>query len=150
DGIAFAFNPPPIRGLGTASGFEVYVQARTDPDTRKLSAAVNDFMAALGKQPQLTGINSFFRPNVPQLQVEVDRERAISLGIPVSDIFDALQSPMGPLYVNDFNKFGRTYRVQVQADAPFRSKPEDLGNVHVRSPTTPGVMPVKLTVMRKR
>jgi len=145
DGIAFAFNPPPIRGLGTASGFEVYVQARTDPDTRKLSVVVNDFMAALGQNPSLTGINTFFRPSVPQLLVEVDRERAIALGIPVSDIFDALQSTMGPLYVNDFNKFGRTYRVQIQADAPFRSKPEDLGNVFVRT-AAGDMVPLKAVV----
>ncbi len=148
DGIAFAFNPPPIRGLGTASGFEVYVQARNDPDTRKLSVVVNDFMAALGKDPQLTGINTFFRPNVPQLLVEVDRERAISLGVPINDVFDALQSTMGPLYVNDFNKFGRTYRVQVQADAPYRSRPEDLGNVYVRS-STGEMIPLKAFLQTK-
>src|SRR5439155_23591672 len=111
-----------------------------------LSTVVNDFMAALGKHPQLTGINTFFRPSVPQLQVEVDRERAISLCIPISDIFDALQSTMGPLYVNDFNKFGRTYRVQVQADAPFRSKPEDLGNVYVRSTVSGEMIPLKAVV----
>ena len=149
DGIAFAFNPPPIRGLGTASGFEVYVQGRTDPDTRKLSAVVNDFMAALRQHPSLTGINTFFRPNVPQLMVEVDRERAISLGVPLNEVFDALQSTMGPLYVNDFNKFGRTYRVQVQADAPYRAKPEDLGNVYVRSATTQEMIPLKAILQMK-
>jgi hydrophobe/amphiphile efflux-1 (HAE1) family protein len=149
DGIAFAFNPPPIRGLGTASGFEVYVQGRNDPDTKKLSVVVNDFMAALGKHPSLTGINTFFRPNVPQLLVEVDRERAISLGIPINEVFDALQSTMGPLYVNDFNKFGRTYRVQMQADAPFRSKPEDLGNVYVRSTISGEMVPLKALVQTK-
>ena len=133
DGIAFAFNPPPIRGLGTAGGFEVYVQARSDPDPKKLAGVINEFIGALNKHPQLTGINTFFRPGTPQLLVEVDRERAISLGIPVSDVFDALQSTMGSLYVNDFNKFGRTYRVQVQADAQYRAKPEDLGNIYVRS-----------------
>jgi hydrophobe/amphiphile efflux-1 (HAE1) family protein len=149
DGIAFAFNPPPIRGLGTASGFEVYVQGRNDPDTKKLSVVVNDFMSALGKHPSLTGINTFFRPNVPQLLVEVDRERAISLGIPINEVFDALQSTMGPLYVNDFNKFGRTYRVQMQADAPYRSKPEDLGNVYVRSTISGEMVPLKALVQTK-
>ena len=146
DGIAFAFNPPPIRGLGTAGGFEVYVQGRTDPDPKKLGAVITDFIAALNKNPQLTGVSTFFRPSIPQLMVEVDRERAISLGIPVSDVFDALQSTMGPLYVNDFNKFGRTYRVQVQADAQYRSKPEDLGNVYVRSATSGEMIPLKAVV----
>jgi hydrophobe/amphiphile efflux-1 (HAE1) family protein len=143
DGIAFAFNPPPIRGLGTASGFEVYVQGRTEPDPKKLAAVIAEFMAGLSQHPQLAGINTFFRPTVPQLLVEVDRERAISLGVPVSDVFDALQSTMGSLYVNDFNKFGRTYRVQIQADAPYRSKPEDLGNVYVRSGTSGEMIPLK-------
>ena len=149
DGIAFAFNPPPIRGLGTAGGFEVYVQARSDPDPKKLAAVIADFMGALNKHPQLVGINTFFRPSIPQLLVEVDRERAISLGIPVSDVFDALQSTMGPLYVNDFNKFGRTYRVQIQADAQYRAKPEDLGNVYVRSTTSGEMIPLKAVVQTK-
>jgi len=80
---------------------------------------------------------------VPQLKVDVDREKALALGVPVGDIFDALQSTMGALYVNDFNKFGRTYRVQIQADAAFRARPEDLGNVFVRSTTTGEMIPMK-------
>src|SRR5207248_6362795 len=83
---------------------------------------------------------------VPQLKVEVDREKAISLGVPVQDVFDALQSTMAPLYVNDFNKFGRTFRVQVQADAPFRAQPEDLGAVYVRSTTTREMIPLKALI----
>ncbi|MEO8136300.1 MAG: efflux RND transporter permease subunit, partial [Betaproteobacteria bacterium] len=149
DGIAFAFNPPPIRGLGTAGGFEVYVQARSDPDPKKLAVVITEFIAALSQHSQLTGMNTFFRPTVPQLLVEVDRERAISLGVPVSDVFDALQSTMGALYVNDFNKFGRTYRVQMQADASYRAKPEDLGNVYVRSATTTGMIPLKAMLQIK-
>jgi multidrug efflux pump subunit AcrB len=78
--------------------------------------------------------------------VEVDREKAISLGVPVQDVFDALQSTMAPLYVNDFNKFGRTYRVQVQADAPFRAQPEDLGAVYVRSTATREMIPLKALI----
>jgi multidrug efflux pump subunit AcrB len=80
---------------------------------------------------------------VPQLRVEVDREKALSLGVPVQDVFDTLQSTMAPLYVNDFNKFGRTYRVQMQADAPFRAQPEDLGAVYVRSAATREMIPLK-------
>jgi multidrug efflux pump len=133
DGMAIAFNPPSIRGLGTAGGFEVFVRGRLDPDPRKLAAVMQDFMAALQKHPQLQGISTFFRPNTPQLRVDVDRQKAISLGVSVGDVFDALQSTMGALYVNDFNKYGRTYRVQLQADAPFRARPEDLGAVYVRS-----------------
>ena len=118
-----AFNPPPIRGLGTAGGFEVYVQDRADADPQKLcQRAAATFTGELRKRPELTGINTFFRPTVPQLLVDVDREKAIALGVPVNDVFDALQSTMGALYVNDFNMFGRTYRVQLQADAPYRAQ----------------------------
>jgi multidrug efflux pump len=133
EGIVFALNPPPIRGLGTASGFEVYVQNRADGDPKKLAEVLQRFTAELQKRPDLAGINSFFRPSVPQLFVEVDREKALTLGVPVSDIFDALQATMGSLYVNDFNKFGRTFRVQLQAEGVYRLKPEDLGSVYVRS-----------------
>ena len=86
---------------------------------------------------------------MPQLYVEVDREKAIALGVPVTDVFDALQSTMGSFYVNDFNKFGRTYRVQIQADAPYRARPEDLGNVYVRSARPGDMVPVKALIRVK-
>ena len=141
-----AFNPPPIRGLGTSGGFEVYVQNRADGDPKKLARCLQQFTAELRKRPELAGINTFFRPTVPQLLVEVDREKALSLGVPVGDVFDALQSMMGALYVNDFNKFGRTYRVQIQAESTYRSRPEDLGNVYVRSATSGSMIPLKTLV----
>ncbi|HYR34169.1 MAG TPA: multidrug efflux RND transporter permease subunit [Burkholderiales bacterium] len=147
DGMVIAFNPAAIRGLGTAGGFELYLQARTNPDPQKLYEVTQAYLAALREHPRLTGINSFFRPTVPQLKVEVDREKAMSLGVPVQDVFDALQSTMAALYVNDFNKFGRTYRVQMQADAPFRAQPGDLGSVFVRSTTTREMIPLKSLIM---
>ncbi len=143
DGIAIAFNPPAIRGLGTAGGFEVYVQARTDPDPKHLADVVQAFTAGLSQHADLQGINTFYRPTVPQIKVEVNREQAMALGVPVSDIFDALLSTMGQLYVNDFNMSGRTYRVQLQADAPYRAQPGDLGSVYVRSGTTGEMIPLK-------
>ncbi len=146
DGLVIAFNPAAIRGIGTAGGFEVYLQARSNPDPQRLFQVTQQFMAALAKHPQLAGINSFYRPTVPQLKVEVDREKAISLGVPVQDVFDALQSTMAALYVNDFNKFGRTFRVQVQADAQFRAQPDDLGAVYVRSTTTREMIPLKALI----
>src|SRR5438105_3135227 len=146
DGMVIAFNPASIRGLGTAGRFEVYLQARTDPDPARLFRVTQTFLDDLRKHPDLTGVNSFFRPTVPQLKVEVDREKAISLGVPVQDVFDALSSTMAALYVNDFNKFGRTFRVQVQADAPFRAQPEDLGAVYVRSTTTREMIPLKALI----
>jgi HAE1 family hydrophobic/amphiphilic exporter-1/multidrug efflux pump len=146
DGIALAFNPPAIRGLGTAGGFEVYVQGRGDADPMRLQQVVQSLMGELSAHPLLQGINSFYRPTVPQLKVEVDREKALSLGVPVQEVFEALQSTMGTLYVNDFNKFGRTYRVQMQADAPFRAKPDDLGNVFVRSGASGEMIPLKALI----
>jgi len=146
EGMVIAFNPAAIRGLGTAGGFELYLQARTNPDPARLFEVTQAFLAALRAHPQLTGINSFYRPTVPQLKVEVDREKAMSLGVPVQDVFDALGSTMGALYVNDFNKFGRTYRVQMQADAPYRAQPEDLGSVYVRSSLTREMIPLKALI----
>jgi hydrophobe/amphiphile efflux-1 (HAE1) family protein len=143
EGMVIAFNPAAIRGLGTSGGFEMYLQSRADADPKRLFQVTQAFVEDLRKHPELTGVNSFFRPTVPQLKVEVDREKALSLGVPVQDVFDALQSTMASLYVNDFNKFGRTYRVQMQADAPFRAQPEDLGAVFVRSGASRDMIPLK-------
>jgi multidrug efflux pump subunit AcrB len=144
--MAVIFNPPAIRGLGTAGGFEFYVQSRAQSDARKLGEVVQEFNAALAADPQLQGINTFFRPNAPQLRVDVNREKAISLGVPVADLFDALQSTLGVLYVNDFNMQGRTFRVQVQAEAPFRARPDQVGAMFVRSTTTGEMIPVKAMI----
>ena len=133
DGMALVFNPPPIRGLGSAGGFEFYVQSKVEPSAANLSQVVNTFVDALRKRPELTGINTFFRPTSPQLYVEVDESKATSLGIPVADVYLSLQTMMGTYYVNDFNVSGRTYRVQMQADAQYRSKPSDIGEIYVRA-----------------
>ena len=140
-----AFNPPAIRGLGIAGGFEVYLQDRADADPQTLYRNLQTFLDELRSRKELTGIASFYRPTSPQLFVDVDREKAFALNVPVKNVFDALQSTMGVLYVNDFNKFGHTYRVELQAEGLYRSKPEDLGNVYVR--TTGGDMiPVKALI----
>jgi HAE1 family hydrophobic/amphiphilic exporter-1/multidrug efflux pump len=133
DGIAIAFNPPSIRGLGTAGGFEVYVQTRSGANPMQLSAVVNNFIAALNEEPRLAGIATFFRPTVPQFFIEVDEAKAISQQVRIVDIYATLQSTMGSLYINDFNRLGRTYRVQLQAEPQYRMQPEDLGRVYVRS-----------------
>ena len=138
DGLAFAVNPPAIRGLGTAAGFEVYVQSQRDTDPIKLAAVMNNLMEAMGKDPSLTPPKTFFRPTVPQLLIEVDEAKAISQGVRIADIYTTLQSTMGSYYVNDFNKNGRTYRVQLQAEAQFRMQAEDLGKVYVRSQPSAG------------
>jgi multidrug efflux pump len=135
DGFAFAVNPPPIRGLGNSAGFEMYLQSRNNTDPQKLAEVLNNFVGVLRSNAQLASINTFFRPTVPQLHIEVDEAKALSLGVPIAEIYAALQSTMGQFYVNDFNKSGRTYRVQLQAEAQFRSNPEDIGKIYVRSNT---------------
>jgi multidrug efflux pump subunit AcrB len=142
DGMALVFNPPPIMGLGTAGGFEVYVQNRIDGDAKKLNEVTQSFIAALQTHPEFTRISTFFRPTVPQLFVEVDEAKALALGIPLASIYETLQSTMGALYVNDFNKAGRVYRVQLQAEASYRMKPDDLGKVYVRSSTSNAMIPL--------
>ncbi len=133
DGIAIAFNPPAIRGLGTAGGFEVYVQSRSGGDPMQLSSVVNNLIEALNKEPRLAGITTFFRPTVPQFFIEVNEAKALSQGVRISDIYATLQSTMGSLYINDFNHLGRTYRVQLQAEPQYRMNPDDLGRVYVRA-----------------
>jgi hydrophobe/amphiphile efflux-1 (HAE1) family protein len=133
DGIAIAFNPPAIRGLGTAGGFEVYVQTRAGADPLQLSSVVNNFIEALNQEPRLAGIATFFRPTVPQFFVEVDEAKAVSQQVRIPDIYATLQSTMGSFYINDFNLSGRTYRVQLQAEPEYRMSPDDLGRVYVRS-----------------
>jgi len=147
-GTLLAFNPAAIRGLGSAGGFEVYLQNRADADPQKLYQNLQKFVGELRQRPELTGIASFYRPTSPQLVVDVDREKTLALGVPVKDVFDALQSTMGVLYVNDFNKFGHTYRVQLQAEGAYRAKPEDLGNVYVRS-SSGAIIPVKALISMK-
>ncbi|HET9446872.1 MAG TPA: efflux RND transporter permease subunit, partial [Steroidobacteraceae bacterium] len=142
-GVAIAFNPPAIRGLGTAGGFEGYLQSRGSSDPAQLGQVLREFQQQLAADPRLTGINTFYRASVPQLRVEVDREKALALGVPVNQIFEALQSTMSALYVNDFNVYGRTFRVQMQAEAPFRNDPNDLGEVYVRSQTSGQMIPLK-------
>ena len=150
DGMALVFNPPPIMGLGTAGGFEVYLQNRVDGDSRKLNEVTQAFLAALQARPEFTRISSFFRPTVPQLFVEVDEQKALALGIPLASIYETLQSTMGTLYVNDFNKAGRVYRVQLQAEAGYRMKPDDLTRVYVRSATSNAMIPLSAVSSIKR
>jgi len=142
DGMGLVFNPPPIMGLGSAGGFEVYVQNRVDGDAKRLNEVTQNFIAELQKHPEFTRISTFFRPTVPQLFVEVDEQKALALGIPIADIYSTLQSTMGALYVNDFNKAGRVYRVQLQAEANYRMKADDIGKVYVRSTTTNAMIPL--------
>ncbi len=126
DAIIMVFPPPPVNGLGTIGGFKLFVQDRGNVGYDELYKAVGAVQAKARATPELAGVFSSYQINVPQLFADVDRTKAKQLGVPLGDIFSTMQIDLGSLYVNDFNKFGRTYQVIVQADAPFRSQVEGI------------------------
>ncbi|MEH6367982.1 MAG: efflux RND transporter permease subunit, partial [Pseudomonas marincola] len=136
DGVVATFNPPPITGMSTTGGFEGYIQDRSGGTTEQLAAKANELIAEAKKRPELAGIQTTFNANVPQYYIDLDRTKARSLGVSISDVFTAMQSTFGSYYVNDFSLYGRTWQVSLQAESEFRRKPEDLSQVYVRSSTT--------------
>jgi multidrug efflux pump len=126
DAYIAVFPPPPVIGLGTLGGFKLNVEDRQNRGAEALYAAVQQAIGEAYKDPRLAGVFSSYQINVPQLDVDVDRLKAKQQGVKVSDVFQTLQVNLGSLYVNDFNRFGRTYRVVAQADAPFRSQVDDI------------------------
>ncbi|MBU8896252.1 efflux RND transporter permease subunit [Corallococcus sp. M34] len=133
DGFAGMFEPPPVPGMGDRAGFKLQLEDRAGLGPDALYAASQSLVQAASAQPELMGLMSSFEVNVPQFRLDVDRVKAKTLGVPLSEVFDSLQIQLGSLYVNDFNRFGRTYQVNVQADAPFRMQPEDIGRLQVRN-----------------
>ncbi|MEA3534329.1 multidrug efflux RND transporter permease subunit [Rhizobium sp. CC-YZS058] len=133
DAFIAMFPPPPVNGLGTTGGFKLQIEDRAGLGYQSLDEAAKAFIGKAYQTPELAGIFSSYQINVPQLYADLDRTKAEQLGVSVTEVFDALQIYLGSLYVNDFNAFGRTYSVRVQADAKFRAKPEDIGQLKVRS-----------------
>jgi len=133
EALVLAFNPPPIFGLGTAGGFELYLQQRGDGGARRLAEVSQQFQGALAQSKLLGGVQTLWRPSVPQLRVDVDRERAVALGVPVDELFDTLAATLGSYYVNDFTKSGRAWQVLMSAESGYRKRPDDIGRVWVRS-----------------
>jgi HAE1 family hydrophobic/amphiphilic exporter-1 len=133
EGIVFPFTPPPISGLGAAGGFSMELQDRGGLDPVQLETFANDLVAAGNASPMLTRLNQNFRASVPEIFVDVDREKAKSLGIPLQSVFNTLQVNLGSAYVNDFNLFGRTWKLMAQADQDFRTRPDDIGRLEVRN-----------------
>ena len=129
----FAFNLPPISGLGNASGFEFQVESLAGADPVELAGVTRGLMLAAQSVPQLAGVFTTYGAATPQIELKIDRERAQALGIGISDIFSALQTSMGGSYVNDFNLYGRVWQVKVQADAPDRSRISDVYRVRLRT-----------------
>jgi HAE1 family hydrophobic/amphiphilic exporter-1/multidrug efflux pump len=133
EGLALAFGPPPIFGLGTAGGFEFYIQNRGDGGPQSMAQALGQFIGAAQKEPRLGMVQTLWRATVPQLSVDVDRERAKALGVPLEELYGTLASTLGSYYVNDFNKFGRTWQVLMSAEPGYRDRPDDIGKAWVRS-----------------
>ncbi len=131
--VIIPFTPPPIPGLGTTGGFEFVLQDTEGRSPQSLSSAQNGFIFAANGKPQVTGVFSTFGANSPQLFIDVNRQLAKTKGVSIEDIFTVLNANIGAYYVNDFNKFGRVYRVYIQAEADRRSKPGDIGKLYVRS-----------------
>lgn len=133
EGFGFAIAPPPILGLGTGSGYSAYVQDRAGLGYAKLSQAMQHMTGAITQVPGLQFPVSSYQANVPQLDVEVDRVKAQMLGVSLPSLFDTLQIYLGSMYVNDFNRFGRTYKVIAQADAPYRNRAEQIADLKIRN-----------------
>ncbi|NNG44422.1 multidrug efflux RND transporter permease subunit [Pseudoalteromonas sp. NEC-BIFX-2020_002] len=133
EALVLAFNPPAIFGLGSTGGFEFYIQNKGAGGPEKLQQAMGMMMAEAQKSPVLSGLQTLWRPNAPQLKVNVDREQARAMGIEIDDAFIALAGTLGTYYVNDFNKFGRAWQVLMSAEAEFRMKPDDIGRIYVKN-----------------
>jgi len=147
EAIAFPFNIPTISGFGASSGFNFLLQDRSGTlSVEELGTQTRAFLNAARQRPEFSSIFTAFDPTYPQVKVELDREKARTLGVPVNEVFQAMSAAMGGTYVNDFNRFGRLYRVYVQADADYRRKPSDIGDVYVRSKTTGTMIPLSTLV----
>lgn len=149
DGIVIGFNPPPIPGLSTTGGFEFYLQDRSGGSLESLSQAAQRVIEAANQRPELAGVSTTFNTGTPQYRLDVDREKAKALGVPITTIFDTMQSTFGSLYVNDFSLFGRTYRVSLSSGPEFRESPNDMRHVFVRS-TNGTMVPLSVLVSATR
>ena len=133
EAIVLAFNPPPIPGLGSTGGFSFKLQDRAGNTPQELARVADEFMAAARQRPEIGSIYSKFNPKTPAFRLEVDREKAKKLGVPISDVTNALQTFLGGMNINDFSRFGRTYKVTMQAEPEYRSDIQGVALFHVRS-----------------
>jgi gold/copper resistance efflux pump len=133
DGFIGVFPPPPVAGLGAMGGFRMQIEDRGGAGLQALAHATGEVMQRASRDPALAGMMSTFDISSPQIGLDIDREKAKTLGVPLAAVFETLQVHLGSMYVNDFNRFGRTYRVVVQADAPHRTDPSDIGKLQVRN-----------------
>jgi HAE1 family hydrophobic/amphiphilic exporter-1/multidrug efflux pump len=146
DANVLVLNPPAIRGLGTAGGFTFVLQDRIGSDTAQLSQVLQGLLTEARKRPEIGFVYSGFDPRIPQVEFQVDRDKVKALGVPLSDVFFTLQTFLGSYYVNDFNLFGRTYRVLAQAEGEQRSQPDGVNRFYVRSSDGATMVPLSTLV----
>jgi hydrophobic/amphiphilic exporter-1 (mainly G- bacteria), HAE1 family len=147
--IAFAFPPPAIPGIGQASGVDFFIQDRAGHNVDYLWNNTQKFLAAAHKRPELAQINLLFSPAVPQLFAAVDKDKALKLGVPINDVYEELQTLLGGDYVNQFNSFGRVWKVFVEAESLYRNKETDVGQFYVRNGTGE-MIPLSTLISMKR
>jgi HAE1 family hydrophobic/amphiphilic exporter-1 len=133
EGVSFTFSPPAIPGVGTSGGFTFILEDRSGQDIQFLSDNVNKFMAAARSRPEIAGLSTTFLPSVPQQFVVVDRDKVIKQGVPINDVYRTIQTFMGGLFINYFNRFGRQWQVYVEAEGDYRTRPENVGQFYVRN-----------------
>ena len=133
DARIFTIEPPTVRGIGNGGGFKMMVQDRQNRGVRELAEVTQRLVQAANQDPQLSNVFTVFNTNTPQLYLDIDREKAEKLGVPVEEVFEALEIFIGSAYVNDFNYLGRTFRVTAQADAPYRLTPDDVERIRIRN-----------------
>ncbi|HSM75767.1 MAG TPA: efflux RND transporter permease subunit, partial [Desulfobacterales bacterium] len=130
---AFVFSLPSIPGMGNVSGFQYQLQDRANHTPDELFTEAQNMVAATAREPAIAALFNTFEVNVPQVKLDIDREKVQTLGIPLRSVFDGLQLYLGSFMINDFNKFGRVYSVMIQAKPEFRQGPDDIGDIHVRN-----------------
>jgi HAE1 family hydrophobic/amphiphilic exporter-1 len=140
--VGFPFNLPPILGLGNTGGFQYALEALQGQPPTDVAAALRGLVVAANGEPELAGVYSTYAADTPQIYLEIDRDKAQVLGVKISDIFNALQSTLGSYYINDFNVFGRTWQVNVQAETPFRDQTDDIYRIYVRN-ALGGMVPIR-------
>jgi hydrophobic/amphiphilic exporter-1 (mainly G- bacteria), HAE1 family len=149
EAIAFAFGPPAIPGIGTAGGFSFWLQDRSGGDVQLLNDNLQKFLEAARQRPELANVNSTFRAGVPQVYADVERDKVLKQGVAVADVYQTLQAFLGGIFVNQFNRFGRQWRVFLQAEAEDRVAPEDIGRFYVRN-NDGSMLPLSTVVTTRR
>jgi HAE1 family hydrophobic/amphiphilic exporter-1 len=133
EGIAFSFSPPAIPGVGTSGGFTFALEDRAGRDVEFLASNLQTFLTAARKRPEIAGLSTTFLSSVPQQFIDVDRDKVIKRGVPISDVYRTIQTFMGGLFINYFNRFGRQWQVYIEAEGDYRTRAENVGQFFVRN-----------------